>query len=292
MAGQVQDGRKRRRRDLHVVLGLVLLSLITINLPAESQHAIGDGLRESILRPFIEVQLIVVRTRARARDYLTVRAQLDSALTFVASGTTLAEENRQLRGLLSLNERSPSRLVPASVIRSGTSGSSSVFRLSAGAADGIKPFDAVVTELGLLGQVQEAGPEGSMGYDWSHPDFRVSAMIVTAEGQAHGLVEAERGQFREQDRLVLRGTAYLSNLERGAEVLTSGRGGAFPRGIRIGWVGEVAGTSAGWDISYYIEPAVYPGAATYASVHIGVPEDTLQAAADAADSLAVADGSR
>lgn len=292
MAGKAQRGRKRRRRDLHVVLGLVLLSLITINLPAESQHAIGDGLRESVLRPFIEVQLIVVRTRARARDYLTVRAQLDSALTFVASGTTLAEENRQLRGLLGLNERSPSRLVATSVIRSGTSGSSSVFRLSASAADGVMPFDAVVTELGLLGQVQEVGPESSIGYDWSHPDFRVSAMIVTAEGQAHGLVEAERGQFREQDRLVLRGTAYLSNLERGAEVLTSGRGGAFPRGIRIGWVGEVAGTSAGWDISYYIEPAVYPGAATYASVHIGVPGDTLQAAADTADSLAAADGSR
>ncbi len=292
MAGQAHGGRKQRRRDFHVVLGLLLLSLISINLPVESQRAIGNALRESVLRPFIEVQLMVARTRAQARDYLTVRAQLDSALTFVASGTTLAEENRQLRGLLDLKERFPSRLEAASVIRSGTSGSSSVFRLDAGANDGIRPFDAVVTDLGLLGQVQEVGPGSSMGYDWSHPDFRVSAMILTAEGQAHGLVEAERGQFREQDRLVLRGTAYLSNLERGAEVLTSGRGGAFPRGILIGWIGDVAGPSAGWDISYHVEPAVYPGAATYAAVHIGMPEDTLQAAADTANSPPVADGSR
>ena len=290
MAGQAHGGRKQRRRDFHIVLSLVLLSLITINLPVESQRAIGNGLRESVLRPFIEVQLVVARARARARDYLTVRAHLDSALTFVASATTLAEENRQIRELLDLQERSPSRLVAASVIRSGTSGSSSVFRLDAGAYDGIRPFDAVVTELGLLGQVQEVGPGSAMGYDWSHPDFRVSAM--TADGQAHGLVEAERGQFREQDRLVLRGTAYLSNLQRGSEVLTSGRGGAFPRGIRIGWVGDVAETSAGWDISYYVEPAVYPGAATYASVHVGTPEDTLPAAADTADSPAAADGSR
>lgn len=289
MAGVAHDGGKRRR-DFHVVLGLVLLSLITVNLPVESQRAVGNALRESVLRPFIEVQLIVVRARARARDYLTVRAQLDSALTFVASATTLAEENRQLRGHLDLVERSPSRLMAASVIRSGTSGSSSVFRLDAGATDGIRAFDAVVTDLGLLGQVQEVGPESSMGYDWSHPDFRVSAM--TADGQAHGLVEAARGQFREQDRLVLRGTAYLSNLQRGSEIVTSGRGGAYPRGIRIGRVADVAETSAGWDISYYIEPAVYPGTATYAAVHIGMPEDTLAAPAGAADTLDVAEGSR
>ncbi|MDE2655657.1 MAG: rod shape-determining protein MreC [Gemmatimonadetes bacterium] len=292
MVGQASGGRKHRRRDFHIVLGLLLLSLITINLPFEAQREIGNALRESVLRPFIEVQLMVARTRARARDYLTVRAQLDSALTFVASAATLAEENRQIRDLLDLHERSPSRLVAASVIRSGTSGSSSVFRLDAGAGDGIRSFDAVVTAQGLLGQVQEVGPGSSMGYDWSHPDFRVSAMIVTNEGQAHGLVEAERGQFREQDRLVLRGTAFLSDLEPGARVLTSGRGGVFPRGILIGWVGEVAGASAGWDISYYIDPAVYPGAATYASVHVVMPADTLQAVANTADSVAVADAFR
>ncbi len=292
MAGQASRGRRRRRRDFHIVLGLVLLSLIAVNLPVESQRAIGHGLRETVLRPFIEVQLMVVRTRARAREYLTVRTQLDSALTFVASASTLAEENRQLRGILGVGDRSPSRLKATSVIRSGTSGSSSVFRLAVGAADGIRPFDAVITDLGLLGQVQEVGPNSSMGYDWSHPEFRVSAMTVTADGQAHGLVEAERGEFREQDRLVLRGTAYLSNLQSGAEVLTSGRGGAFPRGIRIGWVGEVAETSAGWDISYYVIPAVYPGAATYASVHIGMPEDTPGTPLDSAGAPGAADGSR
>ena len=290
MAGQARRGRRRRRRDIHLSLGLLLLSLIAVNLPVESQRAIGRGLRETVLRPFIEVQLLVVQARARARDYVTVRTQLDSALTFVASARTLAEENRQLRGILGVGDRSPSRLVSARVIRSGTSGSSSVFRLDAGAADGISAFDAVVTDLGLLGQVQEVGPNSAMGYDWSHPEFRVSAM--TADGQAHGLVEAERGRFREQDRLVLRGTAYLSNLQSGTEVLTSGRGGAFPRGVRIGWVGEVAGTAAGWDISYYIVPAVYPGAATYAAVHAGIPADTLGAAPDSAGVPGAAGGPR
>lgn len=290
MAGQARSGRGYRRMDAHIVLGLVLLSLITVNLPTEVQWSVGNAVRQSVLRPFIEIQLIVTRARAQARDYRTVRTQMDSALILIASQRTLAEENRQLREILDLQERSNNRLVPVSVTRSGTFGSASVFRLDKGSAAGIRRFDAVITDLGLLGQVQVVNPNSSLAFDWSHSDFRVSAM--TADGRAHGLVEAVRGGFREQDRLVLSGTAFLSNLEPGVEVLTSGRGGAFPRGVRIGSIAEVAGASAGWDISYLIDPAVDPGAATYAAVVIELPEDTVEARGETPDSLIVTDGSR
>lgn len=280
MAGQAQGGRRHRRTDYHIVLGLVLLSLIAVNLPEEAQRSVGNAVRQSVLRPFIEIQSMVTRARAQARDYVTVRAQMDTTLTLIASMRTLAEENRQLRGLLDLRARSTSRLVPVSVIRSGTTGSASVFRIDKGSDAGIGRYDAVITDLGLLGQVQELNANSALGIDWSHPEFRVSAM--SADGQAHGLVEAIRGDFREQDRLVLSGTPYLSALAPGVEVLTSGRGGAFPRGVRIGWVAGVAETSAGWDISYYIDPAVYPGAATYAAVDIGLARDTARAARETA----------
>lgn len=290
MAGQARSGRGYRRMDVHIVLGLVLLSLITVNLPSEVQRSVGAVMRQSVLRPFVEIQLIVTRARAQARDYRTVRTQMDSALILIASQRTLAEENRQLREILDLQGRSTNRLVPVSVTRSGTYGSASVFRLDKGSAAGIRRFDAVITDLGLLGQVQVVNPNSSLAFDWSHSDFRVSAM--TADGRAHGLVEAVRGGFREQDRLVLSGTANLSDLESGVELLTSGRGGAYPRGIRIGRITEVAGASAGWDISYHIAPAVDPGAATYAAVVIELAEDSVRVPGGRADSLSVTDGSR
>lgn len=290
MVGQARARRRYRRTDFHIVLGLVLLSLISVNLPADAQRTVRGAVRQSVLRPFIEIQVMVTRARSQARNYLTVRAQLDTMLTLIASQRTLAEETRQLRGLLELEERSPSRLVPVTVTRSGTAGSASVFRIDKGSAAGISRFDAVRTDLGLLGQVQEVNPHSALAIDWSHPEFRVAAM--TADGQSHGLVEVVRGEYREQDRLVLSGTAYLSDLAPGVEVLTSGRGGPFPRGIRIGWIAGVAGTSAGWDISYYVDPAVYPGTATYANVDIGLPDDTTRAAGEATDSLAAASGSR
>ena len=290
MAGQARSGRGYRRMDAHIVLSLVLLSLITVNLPGDLQRSVRTAVRQSVLRPFIEIQLIVTRARAQARDYRTVRTQMDSALILIASQRTLAEENRQLREILDLQERSINRHVPVSVTRSGTFGSASVFRLDKGSAAGIQRFNAVITDLGLLGQVQVVNPHSSLAFDWSHSDFRVSAM--TADGRAYGLVEAVRGGFREQDRLVLSGTAYLSDLEPGVDVLTSGRGGTYPRGIRIGRIAQVAGASAGWDISYLIDPAVDPGTATYAAVVIELPEDTTRSPVETADSITVTNGSR
>ena len=145
-----------------------------------------------------------------------------------------------------------------------------------GTGQGVASFDAVVTHLGLLGQVQQVQTDYALAIDWSHPGFRVSAM--TSDGENHGIIEPQRGRFREQDRLVLSGVDFLAELEPGTEVLTSGRGGAFPRGIRIGWVAGVAETLAGWSRSYYVTPSVYPGAATYAAITIPVATDSLDAA--------------
>lgn len=280
--GRPSDGRGTGKLDLLATLVLVLLSAILMNLPATSQRGIGYAIRSSALRPFVALNGAVARAKARALDFEVLRVQTDSLLTWVASQRTLAEENRQLRALLGLSGQPREHLVAATVIRPGGSDTGSVFYLDAGRRDGVRRFDAVVTEAGLLGQVQDVRARRATAFDWSHPDFRVSAMTV--DGQVHGLVEPARGQYREQDLLVLRGTAYLSDLERGDELVTSGRGGAFPRGIRIGWVTAEADVSAGWSRSYYVEPTVYPGSVTYALVDVRDPEAPV--VAPAADSIA------
>ena len=285
LSGSRREGGRNR---LLGTLGLVLLSLVTVYLPTATQQAIAHVLRQSVLRPFTEFHATLTGIRARARDFDIVRAQLDSAMGFVAAHRTLAEENRQLREILLLEERPAVRYLPATIMRSGTSGSGSVFRVGAGSGQGVRSFNAVVTDRGLLGQVQQVQSDYSLAIDWSHPDFRASAM--TTDGENHGIVEPERGLFREQDRLVLSGVDFLSELEPGTEVLTSGRGGAFPRGIRIGWVAGVAQTLAGWSRSYYITPAVYPGAVTYAAVTVPVAVDSIGAPVPETLSDSVAEG--
>ena len=264
MAGLQPEKPEQKRRDLFTALGFVFAAALLVNLGGSGQAMVGQALRSSVLAPFIEVNGALTRARERAQDFDVLRAQMDSALALLAAQRTLAEENRQLRGLLDLQSRRPSNLVAVTVLRSGTPGAESVFIVDAGRDKGIVPFSPVLTEHGILGIVEEIHEESSVAIDWSHPSFRVAAM--TTDGQSHGLIEAARGAFRQQDRLVLRGTAFLSDLAPGTELLTSGRGGVFPRGVLIGWVDGVAGTSSGWSKSYYVIPAVSLGSVSHALI--------------------------
>ena len=116
---------------------------------------------------------------------------------------------------------------------------------------------------GLVGVIREVRAETSIGMDWNHPDFRVSAMLV--DGTMYGIVEPRRGRFREEDRLILNGTAYV-DVRPGTEVVTSGLGAFFPRGIPVGKVDRLLETEGSWRKSFWIEPMVEPGSITHVLV--------------------------
>jgi rod shape-determining protein MreC len=201
----------------------------------------------------------------------TVQAQMDSLTAVMATQSALADENRTLRSLLELRDRMGPGFHPASVLRPGTPGSESMFILDLGARDGVQVGAPVVDRHGLVGVVREVRPATSVGMDWTHPDFRASAML--ADGSGFGVVETRRGDFREADRLILNGTAYYESIPEGMPVLTSGLGGVFPRGIPIGAVDGIADAEGRWRKSYFLRPMVHPSAVTHVLVAVG--EGTL-----------------
>jgi rod shape-determining protein MreC len=269
----------RGRRDLTVALVFLFLAAVALYLPSGVQSQIAEGLRGTVLRPFVETQEALVQAKLRAEDALELQAQLDSLASIVASQASLLEENRRLREHLDLENRAPGVFIHANVMRPGTTGSGSMFLLDVGSDQGVNPGDPVLMRtgrIGLVGVIREVSREGAIGLDWSHPDFRASAM--TADGEVFGLVEPRRGDFRGGDRLLLNAIPFHERLDPGTLVTTSGLGGIFPRGIPIGEVMGLHQDYGDYRSEYWLRPVVETGSATHVLVVRSDPalEDLLE----------------
>jgi rod shape-determining protein MreC len=259
----------RGRRDVAIAAAFLAVAIVTFYLPPPVQDQVAGAMRASALRPFLATQDALADARLRAEDALRLQAQLDSLAFLVVSQATLAEENQRLRGLLDLRERFPGIFVAANAIRPGTAGSESMFLLDVGSTDGVRVGDPVLMRngrIGLVGRIRAVRGSTAVGVDWSHPDFRVSAM--TADGKVFGMVEPRRGEFREAHRLLLNGIPYYEQLDSGTVITTSGLGGVIPRGIPIGEVLSLAEEERSWRRAYWLRPVVETGSVTHVLVAV------------------------
>jgi rod shape-determining protein MreC len=253
-----------RPRDLTIAVVLLVVALGTAHLPQSSQQRISSALQGSVLRPFIATQERLEEARIGAAEADSLIALVDSLSAVLSTHSALLNENRTLRDLLALADRAGPAYLPATVLRPGTPGSESMFLVDVGARQGVRQGSPVVSPRGLVGVIREVRADNAVGMDWTHPEFRASAML--ADGSTYGLVENRQGRFREEDRLVLNGVAYNLEVELGAMVVTSGFGDLLPRGIPIGRVDELRDEQGSWRRSYWLVPMVEPGAATHVLV--------------------------
>lgn len=259
------------RRQLLAAALFVGMALAALFVPPASQQQVAAFLRATVLQPFILTQETLARNRLRTREADALQMRFDSVVGVLANQTTLAEENARLRSLLDLSDRAVPEYRAANVTRPGTQGSESMYLLDIGQADGVRMDSPVVSRNGLVGVVREVQGASAVGVDWTHPDFRVSAMTI--DGEIYGMIEPRRGDFREEDRLLLNGVPYHTTLDEGTLVVTSGLGGIYPRGIPLGHVHSLAEAEAGWRRSYWIEPAVRPGSVTHVLVAVEPGEE-------------------
>jgi rod shape-determining protein MreC len=270
-----EEEERGPRRQILATLFFLLLAVIARILPPGPQQQVASIFRASVLRPFVLVQEGLADSRVHAETTEDLQARLDSIESLVTNQRTLVEENARLRDMLELGPRLGAEYVPASLIRPGTAMSQSMFLLDVGLDRGVSEDATVLTGAGLLGVVRTTRKTSSIGMDWTHPEFRASAM--TLDGSVYGLVLVERGEFRESDRLRLDGVPFHQELDDGAVIVTSGLGGVHPRGIPIGVVeGEAeTETGTGWRRSYWLRPLVQPGRATHVLVLVGRPSGDL-----------------
>ncbi|MEK7403095.1 MAG: rod shape-determining protein MreC [Gemmatimonadota bacterium] len=266
------------RLDAVVFAACVLVALVFSGLPEPMRDPVASALRRTIVAPLIGMQRGAERWRAAWLESERQTLQRDSAGMFRAKSKSLEMENDRLRKLLGLGSRLDWGFVPAEALHTEgrTEDVITSMTLTAGSAAGVSQYSPVVAPEGIVGLVQTVDPRMSIAILYSHPDFRVSAM--SADGAAFGIVyphlDVGPGRLSERYLLELRNVPFRSTLAIGAQIFSSGVGGAWPRGVLIGTVVDSVAETERWSRTYLVRPAVNPAHVT--SVMILTSERVLQ----------------
>lgn len=256
---QIHVGRpENQRRDLIIATVLLILSWSLTGLDSSQTLGLTRFVRATVLSPFLAADASFERRASLADRAADLEAERDELYVRLLAATDLERENRELRQLLGIPERTPGAFAVAELVPGRpTVGDSHTFLLRSAALEGLEVPTGVSVPGGLVGVLRSVSGDTGLGEFWTHPDFRVSVRSTT--GGATGIVRSFAGEEGETLMLV-EGVPYQARMAEGALLETAGLGGVFPAGIPVGTVITEAASRSGWSHSYLVEPAVQPGA--------------------------------
>jgi len=240
-----------RRTDWTVFVAAVSISLTLMLLGPTSQARVAWFLQHTLLAPAQIVVGWVDRGVSVYWENQKLRARV--ARLEMGLGQIRAErgENERLRRLLHLAERHPYELVAAHVVGRSLDRLGGSLALDKGSAEGVEANRAILTPDGLVGRVERTSRHAARVLTLLHRDCAVAARIDRS--RVDGVV---RWEYGDQPKLDLLYVSSQEDVKPGDAVLTSGLGGIFPEGIRIGTVERVGLEPNGLTKEIVVEPAV------------------------------------
>lgn len=167
---------------------------------------------------------------------------------------TYKSENERLRALLELKEsRKELKYEGANVIARESGDWYDTIVIDKGTSDGVKVNSVAIVAEGVVGSVFEAGSNYAKIKTVNDVESSIGAYCGRTNDM--GLAEGKSG-------LTPEGKCALNYLDKNAKIVagdnieTSGMGGIFPKGLRIGRVTEVVDSGDGLTVSCEIETSV------------------------------------
>ncbi|KAB7667332.1 rod shape-determining protein MreC [Bacillus sp. B1-b2] len=205
-----------------------------------------------------------------------LKAKLEENAQLKYQVQVLQKDNEELQATLDeKSSLSDFDLMKATVIRRNPSQWNELVTINRGEKDGVKKNMAVITYAGLIGKVKSVAPNTATVQLLSseNPTNRISAFIeaeVAPEGQAEGQTDTNTNSEqtsevfgiiadydKESKQLIMTWEEVPNGLkvEKGQLVITSGKGGVFPKSLAIGTVEKVEPDENGLQKKVYIKPA-------------------------------------
>jgi rod shape-determining protein MreC len=213
------DTRYRYLEEVRHVAAVALYPLQrAVQLPGEALAWIGEYFASK---------------RALAEDNDALRQDLVAQAPSVQEFASLREENARLKSLLDIRARYPGAATTVEVLYTGRDPFTQKVFVNRGSDDGIKAGEAVIDELGVVGQVTRVFPhmaEVTLVTDKDH------AVPVRVERNGVRSVFFGAGAGRPPE---LRFMAPTADVQVGDRLHTSGIDGTYPPGLAVAQVESV-----------------------------------------------------
>ncbi len=217
------------------LVGAVLLALATLDPPAfAALRATMAEVTTPISSGIAGVGRGIAAVPSSISDYIAVRQQnarlrkeLDDVHALLMRARTLSYDNRRLKALLQMRERSAGSVVAARLVSSSASSTRRFAVLNAGSWQGVHPGQPVRGPEGLIGRILETGPNTARVLLLSDPES-----IVPVRRTRDGLPALAAGRG---DGLIDIRSASIANVgfEPGDVFVTSGTGGIYSPNIPV-----------------------------------------------------------
>lgn len=258
--------KRPKNRGIYILAAAVVLAVAVLvcslasgsNFLADALGVITTPIRSGInsLSNWVEGQYnYAFRYDALVEENEALKQRIAELEEAARVGQDAIEENQFLRELLELDQKHSDFVYElAHVTAQGSTNWASTLTLSKGSKDGVAAGNCVIDQYGyLVGIVDE------VAYNWCSvitvidPELEMGALIARTNSAA--ILE---GDFSLMNRGKLK-LSYLpesTHLISGDEVLTSGMGGVYPAGLKVGTIDEILTDPSGIGRYAVITPSI------------------------------------
>lgn len=235
-----------RYRRAIILTSALLLSFLLMTLQVRHETAVVTVTRQALLlvvSPFIKVTAATIHgVTSIWQDYVDLRTLREENKRLQFEASTLkrrldqlqeqALETQRLQRLLAMRDNSQAEFLTARVIGKDATNWFKTILLDCGSMEGVRRNQPVLAPNGLVGRVVEVTPTSARVQLFTDPVSAVGGLIQRT--RVTGIVSGNLGAGARVRYLPLMGDVVV-----GEEVVTSGMGGVFPKGIPIGRVATV-----------------------------------------------------
>jgi rod shape-determining protein MreC len=256
------------KRKNYLALGaVVLVAVLVLSLPASATSRLKlvisswflplFGLANAAQQLPADLADGALPRRELLQQINALRHENEQLKTGQLQAAATARENDQLRALFDWKKQAPWQLELAQVVLRDPANWWRTVQIDRGTRDGLRENLPVLTSDGLVGRISSVRLASAQVVLIGDPNCRVSALV---ENATHDIGVLNASGPLDPSLVELSYLTSGANLQAGQNVVTSGLGGIFPKGIPIGKVVDSQSIEFGLATEARVKLNANPGA--------------------------------